>query len=547
MPITRGVQATGESAMSSYPPLDSALRGLARGGRVAIVCLGCAIGAGASTAQPVPPQSFVLEETTIAAVHAALAAKRLTCVQLVRAYLDRIEAYDDKGPSLTAIITVSPRAVQAAEELDRQYAANRSMRSLHCVPVILKDNYDTFDMATSGGAKTLANSIPPDDAFVVARLREAGAVILAKANLTELARHGTTVSSLGGQTKNPYDLTRTAGGSSGGTGAAIAANFGLVGTGSDTGQSIRSPASANNLVGVRPTRGLVSRDGIIPFSTTQDEIGPITRTVEDAARMLDVMAGYDPADPITAFGSRRKPRSYTDALTKDGLRAARIGVLTDFFGRDPVHLEVNTIVEGAVARMSALGATTVQVRIPNLDVLTRDLSLMSFEFGSAFNRYLASLGPAAPVRTLDEFIARGEFHSSIKTDLETDRRMVESVNSAEYNARVLRREAFRQAVMSVMATHQLDALLYPHQRRLVALIGDEQLERNGVLSNGTGFPAITIPAGFSTPTASAPKGIPVGVEFLAQEWGEPTLFKLAYAFQEGARVRQPPSSTPPLR
>ena len=185
---------------------------------------------------------------------------------------------------------------------------------LHCVPIILKDNFDTADMPTTGGSVTLAKSVPPDDAFVVKRFREAGAIILAKANLTELALTGTTVSSLGGQTKNPYDLTRTAGGSSGGTGAAIAANFAVVGTGSDTGQSIRSPASATNLVGLRPTRGLISRDGIMPFSATQDEIGPITRTVEDAARMLDVMAGYDAADPITAFSAGHVPKSYTAAL-----------------------------------------------------------------------------------------------------------------------------------------------------------------------------------------------------------------------------------------
>src|SRR5688572_6750371 len=215
------------------------------------------------------------------------------------------------------------------------------MRPLDCIPVILKDNYDTADMPTTGGSITLAESVPLRDAFVVRKLREAGAIILAKANLTELARGGTTVSSLGGQTRNPYDLTRTPGGSSGGTGAAIAASFGVVGTGSDTGQSVRSPASAQSLVGLRPTRGLISRSGIIPASTSQDEAGPITRTVADAARMLDVMAGYDPDDPITAFGAHRIPASYAAFLKPDALKGARIGVLTEFFGRDPVHQEVN--------------------------------------------------------------------------------------------------------------------------------------------------------------------------------------------------------------
>src|SRR5467141_2897393 len=264
--------------------------------------------------------SDLVPEATIRSTHAAFAAGQVTCVQLVQAYLNRIEAFDHTGPGLNAIITINPRALETAAEMDRLYAANRSaLRPLHCIPVILKDNYDTADMPTTGGSLTLAESVPLRDAFVVKKLREAGALILAKANLMELARGGTTVSSLGGQTRNPYDLTRTPGGSSGGTGAAIAANFGVLGTGTDTGQSIRSPASANSLVGVRPTRGLVSRAGIIPLSTTQDAAGPLTRTVEDAARMLDVIAGYDPGDPVTAFSAGKMPRSYTDALVKRGL------------------------------------------------------------------------------------------------------------------------------------------------------------------------------------------------------------------------------------
>ena len=245
-----------------------------------------------------PTGAFVVEEATVRSIHAAFSSKQLTCVQLVRSHLNRIESYDDRGPALNAILTVNPRALEIAAEMDRlSVTGNRALRPLHCIPVVLKDNYNTSDMPTTGGSVTLARSVPLDDAFVVKRLRQAGAVILAKANLTELARGGTTVSSLGGQTKNPYDLARTPGGSSGGTGAAIAASFAVLGTGSDTGQSIRSPASAQSLVGLRPTRGLVSRDGVIPFSTTQDEAGPITRTVEDAARMLDAIAGYDAADP----------------------------------------------------------------------------------------------------------------------------------------------------------------------------------------------------------------------------------------------------------
>ena len=371
-------------------------------------------------------------------------------------------------------------------------------------------------------------------------------VTLAKANLTELARGGTTISSLGGQTKNAYALTRTPGGSSGGTGAAIAANFASIGTGSDTGQSIRSPASAGSLVGLRPTRGLVSRDGIIPLSTTQDAAGPITRTVEDAARMLDAIAGYDPNDPITAFSHEKIPESYTHSLDHDGLAGARIGVLVDFFGTDAVHEEVNAVTEAAIDQMAALGATMIRMSIPDLDELTRGLAVSSFETKIAFNAYLADLGSRAPVRTLEEFIERGDFHEAIRRGLETDQQVADGLNDPEYRRRLLHRQSLRQAVMTAMADHDLDAILYPHQRRLVATIGEPQLERNGVLSNGTGFPAITLPGGFSTPTASAPLGVPIGIELLGAEWGEPRLIELAFAFEQATGIRRPPVATPPL-
>lgn len=497
--------------------------------------------------QPNTSGRFVPEEASIRELAAALAERRLTCVQVVQSYLNRIEAYDHKGPALNAIISVNPKALEQAAEMDKVYSANKSsVRPLHCIPVILKDNYDTADMPTTGGSLTLAESVPLQDAFIVKRLREAGALILAKANLTELARGGNTVSSLGGQTRNPYDLTRTPGGSSGGTGAAIAASFAIIGTGSDTGQSIRSPASAQSLVGLRPTRGLISRSGIIPASTTQDEGGPITRSVEDAARVLDVIAGYDPADPITAFSVDKIPSTYTAFLNPAGLKGARIGILTDFFGRDPVHQEVNSIVEAGIQKMTQAGATILRINISNLDRLTQDIQLSQFEFKTAFNNYLTKLGPRAPVKTLEEFIARGEFHSSLRAGLEADQRVVDGLNAPEYRNRLLRRNELRQAVMTVLAANRLDAILYPHQRRLVVPIGEDQVDRNGVLSNSTGFPAITFPVGFSAATKSAPVGVPVGIELLGPDWSEPVLIRLAYAFEQIAKVRKPPASTPPL-
>lgn len=486
-------------------------------------------------------------EATIAQIHAAFASGEISCVGLVTGYLGRIDAYDDQGPELNAILTANPRALDVAAALDARYAADADgVGPLHCIPVIVKDNFDTADLPTTGGSVTLAESYPVDDAFIVRRLRDAGALVIAKSNLTELARGGLTASSLGGQTRNPYDLTRTPGGSSGGTGAAIAAGFGVLGTGSDTGQSIRSPASAQSLVGLRATRGLVSRDGVIPNSPTQDEVGPITRTVEDAARMLDVIAGYDPADPITAFGVSHIPDSYAETLDADGLRGARIGAVMDLFGTEAIHEEVNAVTEAAIAEMEANGATVVRVRIPNFAEITQDVAVVQFESKEAFNEYLADLGPNAPVASLEEFVSRGEFHESIRQDLELTVRVEDGLNDPEYQRRLIRRQNLRQALMTLMADNDLEALLYPHQRRLVAAIGDPQLERNGLLSNATGLPAITIPGGFSPPTASAPQGVPIGIELLGAEWGEPVLLGLAFAFERAAAVRKPPLATPSL-
>jgi Asp-tRNA(Asn)/Glu-tRNA(Gln) amidotransferase A subunit family amidase len=484
-------------------------------------------------------------ELSIAAIHARFAQRRLTCTELTQRLLQRIERYDKQGPCLQALLSVSPHALETARQKDYEYNRNpAAVGPLHGIPVIVKDNYNTADLPTTGGSVVLAHARPLHDCFVVQQLRQAGALILAKANLTELAMGGTTLSSLGGQTRNPYDLLRTPGGSSGGTAAAIAANFGIVGTGSDTGQSIRSPASAANLVGIRPTRGLVSRGGILPISTTQDEAGPITRSVADAARMLDVMAGYDPDDPITAFGRRQKPRSYVSFLERDGLRGARIGLITDLLGTEAIHEEVNGAMHNAVQLMEQLGATVLGLTLPHLTTLAADFGMSRFEFREAFNRYLARLGPAAPVKNLAEFLADGRYHPGIKSSLEIYAAEAEGTRSAAYQSQWWRREALRQAVMTSLANNDLDALLYPHQKRLVARIGEAQLERNGVLSHGTGFPAITFPGGFSRPMPSAPLGVPIGIELLGPEWSEPQLIRLAYAFEQAAKLRRPPASTP---
>jgi Asp-tRNA(Asn)/Glu-tRNA(Gln) amidotransferase A subunit family amidase len=262
--------------------------------------------------------------------------------------------------------------------------------------------------------------------------------------------------------------------------------------------------------------------------------------------MLDVIAGYDPADPVTAFGASKTPQSYTAVLRPDGMEGARIGLLKNVLGNDSVHSEVNAALRDAAALMVGLGGEIVDIEIPRLSDLTSDLSLGGFEFKDAFNDYLADLGPTGPVKTLNDFIRAGAIHPSIRDGLLAAQEVEDGLNAPEYMQRLLRGQQLRQAIVTVMADNDLDALLYPHQRRLVAALGEPQLERNGVLSNGTGFPALTFPGGFSAPTASAPGGVPIGIELLGREWSEPLLFQLAYAFEHAFHTRKPPASTPPL-
>src|SRR5713226_1100506 len=314
----------------------------------------------------VPDRSFHLMETSMAYIHEAMQAGTLTCHNLVRQYLERIHAYDQQGPAINSMLYVNPASLEHADAFDRDFERTHKLKPLGCIPIVLKDNFDTADMPTTAGAVTLKGAQPEKDAFAVQRLREAGAIILGKANLQEFAGGGISVSSLGGQVKNPYDLTRTPGGSSCGTGAAVAANFAAAGTGSDTGGSIRSPSSANSLVGLRPTRGLISRDGIVPVSFTQDTIGPMTRNVSDIARLLDVMAGYDPNDPVTGLSVGNIPETYT-AFLQNGLKGARLGVLTNAFGHGPEYDEVNTVMAKAIEALKEQGAVIVQVEDPSLD------------------------------------------------------------------------------------------------------------------------------------------------------------------------------------
>lgn len=514
------------------------------------ISAGCLVGlamvAGASAAAA---ESFHVEEATVGGIRTALQEKSVTCHQIVQAYLDRIAAYDHKGPALDAILTPNTKALAAADRLDAELAGGQPLRPLHCAALVLKDNYDTADLPTTGGSAALAGAQPQADAFVVAKLRNAGAIILGKSNMHEFALSGTTVSSLGGQTLDPYDLTRTPGGSSGGTGAAVAANLALAGTGSDTVNSIRSPASANALVGIRPTKGLLSRAGIMPVSETQDAVGPLARTVADAARLLEVMAGYDPNDPATAWSVGNTPNGYAQFLTDNGLRGARIGLLKTMQGSGPEHQDVNAVMAAAIAAMKAAGAVIVEVDAPELDAgkLNTDNDVQKYEFKALINKYLATI-PNAPVKSLSDIIASGKFHKpSLEKFLTGADAYQNGMQEPDYYVRLERNQRTRQALMSLLVDRQLDALVYPLQKRLVVPLTElNQADRNGILASVTGFPAVTVPAGFSPPTATAPVGVPVGMDILGRPWSEGRLIHIAYGFEQATHYRKPPRSAPSL-
>ncbi|MBK6867644.1 MAG: amidase [Burkholderiales bacterium] len=494
-----------------------------------------------------PLTSFHVHETTIQATQAALLAGQVTCVQLAEQYLARIAAYDVAGPGLNAMLAINPALMQEAAALDHaRRAAPQDLPPLHGVAVAVKDNLNLRGLPTTGGVRALADLRARHDAFVVARLRAAGAMIIGKTNLHEFALAGLTVSSLKGQTRNPYELGRTPGGSSGGSGVAVAASLALVGIGTDTGQSIRSPASALALVGLRPTRGLVSRGGVMPGSVTQDTVGPLARTAEDAARLLDAIAGFDVDDPSSAACVGQVPASYTAQLKGDALAGARIGVLRQMFGTEDRHAEVNRVVLAAADAMAGLGATLLDINVPELDALTADQVTADYEMRAAFDRYLAGMDTTAATRSLEAIVAGGDFHPSVAANL---RAALDGQGMADpaYAQIFVRRDQLRTALLLVMARHQLDAILYPHQKILVVPVDAEaQTERNGVLSNATGMPAISFPAGFSAPNEQAPAGVPIGVELLGRDWSEARLLAYAHAFELATRTRVPPFSTPRL-
>jgi amidase len=486
-------------------------------------------------------------------IHAALRSGQLTCRTLVGLYLKRIEAYDKLVPGLNAVQLINPHALSEAERLDAAFRSSGPVGPLHCIPVLLKDQVETSDMPTTYGSLVFKDFVPRRDATIVTRLKQAGAVIVAKTNMGEFAAR--YVGSAFGITRNPYDPSRNPSGSSGGTGAGIAANYAVVGIGEDTGGSIRGPASVASLVGLRPSVPLVSRFGMMPAKPTQDTLGPIARTVRDAAILLDAIAGYDPNDPITAYNVGQIPPTYTAFLKIDGLQGARLGIIRDPMDAkaDPCsedYRKVRAVIDKAVADLKRLGAElTDPVTIPDLkDRVKRMFGDNVFETEQAMSKYLAEHANT-PVKTLREILLTGKvvpWRARLLFDS-----VGQSTDQQGYLKVLSEKENTRQLILKIMADNRLDALVYATFDHQPTLIAADVLENpdtkdeagrgnNRYLSPALAFPALTVPAGFTT------DGLPVGIEFMGRPFAEPTLLKLGYAYEQGTRNRKPPASTPAL-
>jgi len=509
---------------------------------VALIVASLAASAAAQrkTAHDSPPVKplYDVTEKGIVELQEAMARGEVTSKELVASYLARIAAYDRSGPSLDAFITVNSAALEAADALDRERALKGPRGPLHGIPIVVKDNFETADMPTTGGSIALVGFMPGRDAFQVQKLREAGAVIVGKTNLHELAAGITSISSLGGQTRNPYDPSRNPGGSSGGTGAAVAANFAVAGMGSDTCGSIRIPSANNNLVGLRGTLGLSSRRGIIPLSHTQDIGGPLARSVADLAIMLDATVGADAGDPSTAASAGHIPKSYRDGLRPDALKDVRVGLLKNLFGSGQEDNEVAGIDRKALDAMKGAGAQIEEVTIPGLDDLLRGSSVINAEFKFDLIDYLAQF-PNAPVHSLGDILDRGLYDKALENGFRL-RNRPEQRETEEYRRARVKRSAVRDLVLATMDELKLDVLAYPPLLRKPAIVGEGQPGSTCQLSASSGLPAISMPAGFTD------DGMPVGIELLGRAWTEPRLLAIAYAFEQATHHRRPPSTTPPL-
>ncbi|KAH6628608.1 amidase signature domain-containing protein [Chaetomium tenue] len=499
---------------------------------------------------------FDVREATISSVHDALFTHSTTCRDIVSSFIARIEEFN---PSINAVISLNPLALSIADHLDQRLAAGNVTGALFCVPVLLKDNFDAVGMSTTGGCRGLAHNKPRTDAPTVRALADAGAVILGKTNLHEMAFEGLTVSSLGGQTVNPYDLTRTPGGSSGGSGAAVAASFAVLATGTDTVNSLRSPASANSLFSFRPTRGLISRAGVIPVSSTQDTVGAMARNPNDLAVALSVMAsvGFDPRDNVTALTPRQvPPQDHSASLYRGNLSGLRLGLLNGFFDHT-TSIEttpVNNIMASMISKLTETGVEIINITDPFYDTLSiAKLDVQAFEFKDLLNAYLAP-ATANQVSRSHEVLHPTSFDELFNTGTGTTNFLVipaqhhfikkascSSTREATYLETSNRIHDLTRALETTFTANNLDAIIYPEQKNLVVKIGSpSQSGRNGILAALTGHPVVCVPAGFSAPSEHAPFGVPIGMEILGRPWSEGLLLNIASHISELAPARKMP-------
>jgi amidase len=524
---------------------------LARATTVAITMLGACAAQAQNQAQITKP--FEIVEATIDDIHMAMRAGRLTARQLVQGYLDRINAYDKQGPTINSIITLNPNALAEADRLDAALRTSGLVGPLHGIPILVKDEIDTAGMPTTLGTVVFKDYRPPKDAFAIDKLRKAGAIILGKATLSEFAA-GDTYGSIFGVTRNPYDLERTVGGSSGGSGAALAANFATVTIGEETVASIRRPATWNAVVSLRPTPGLVSRTGMWDgYPTVHAQMGPMARTVRDLAKLLDGMVGYDPEDPVTALGVGKVDGSFTRHLDPGALNGARIGILRESIGNQsdpnaPDFKIVDAAFERNVAELKAAGATLVDpIVIPNLKKLLATRERNPIETDAALELYLAR-NPSSPFKNRSDIINSSEIEKSYPPPNVTRYKAPSPpFNPARYVEYIRARDELMINIAKVMADNRLDAIVHKSVEHEPSLI------KNGInppYETTRGVPTLntfliyaasmTVPSGFTS------NNLPVGITFFGMPYSEPTLLKLAYAYEQATHHRVPPKTTPPL-
>ncbi len=495
---------------------------------------------------------FRFEEYTITQLQQGYDNGDFTVAEVVQAYLDRIKAIDDSGPTLNAVIEVNPDALAIAGQLDQELKDGKKRGPMHGVPVLLKDNIDTHDqMSTTAGSRALAGSHPLQDSYISMKLREAGAVIIGKANLSEWANFRGNLSSsgwsgVGGQTKNPYVLDRNPCGSSSGSGVAVSANLTMIAIGTETNGSIVCPATANGIVGIKPTVGLLSRSGIVPISFTQDTPGPMARTVTDAAIALGVMTGIDPADSKTAASEGKALTDYTAFLKEDGLKGKRLGWFTSARGN---HFKVDILMQHAANYLKSQGAEVIEIdNIYDREVGSLSFQVLLWEFKDGLNRYFASLGENAPVKNVEDLI---EFNRKDSIEmLYYDQELVleaqkkGDVSSPEFQEILakMNRLVREEGIDRVMKEHNLDAFIAPTGSpawKTDLVNGDSYTVSSSSPAAIAGYPNITVPMGYID-------GLPVGISFFSRSWSEPLLIEIAYSYEQGTKYRKAPQFIPSL-